>query len=301
MQPSGNQPVFRFAPSPTGLLHIGHALSALIGRLIADRFGGRFLLRIEDIDVVRCRPEFVAAIFEDLAWIGVTSQEPVIHQSQRLSHYASYRDRLHHAGLLYPCFATRSEIAEANARRGGGRDPDGVPLYPGLHKQLPATVVAQRMADGEPYALRLNMGKALEAVRRKLAGAALTMAVFDENGRRTGRTLDPARWGDVVIARKDTGTSYHLACVIDDADQGVTHVVRGKDLEAATEIHRVLQILLELPEPLYHHHPLMTDVGGRKLSKRSNDTSLRALRETGVSAAAIVKDLEPHLAPYQST
>lgn len=294
-----NQPVFRFAPSPTGLLHIGHGLSALINKLLAEHFGGRFLLRIEDIDAGRCRPEFDAAILEDLAWLGLTWDGPVVRQSGRLGLYAEYRDRLRDAGFLYPCFATRKEIAEANARRGGGRDPDGAPLYPGLHKTLAQREVVRRIDGGEAYALRLDMDRALAEVQKLRNGEPLTSTSFDSAGRQTPHALDPSRWGDVVLARKDSGTSYHLACVVDDARQGVTHVVRGQDLAAATDIHRVLQILLDLPEPAYHHHRLITDHDGRKFSKRSQDTALRALRDKGLSPADIERDLAPFLAPYQ--
>lgn len=273
-------PVLRFAPSPNGPLHLGHALSALTGFEMARRLGGRFLLRIEDIDVVRSREEYVAAILEDLAWLGIAWEEPVLHQSQRFAVYAQAAQMLEAQGLLYPCFATRSEIASAP---GDAVDPEGTPLYPGLHKGLSQGEIEKRIAAGERYALRLDIDRALDAAKRRLDGRPLTFTELDENGSRQVVAAVPERWGDTIILRKDVPASYHLAVVVDDALQGVTHVVRGRDLYAATDLQRVLQVVLGLPEPVYHHHRLVNDDQGRKLSKSARDTALGSLRSTGVS------------------
>jgi glutamyl-Q tRNA(Asp) synthetase len=269
MQP---RPVFRFAPSPNGDLHLGHALSAVIGFERAQALGGRFLLRIEDIDARRTRPEFIAGIFEDLRWLGLTWPEPVLYQSQRFAAYGAAAQRLESMGLIYPCFATRAEIAEA--ARDEQRDPDGAPLYPGLFRHRPAAEIAARKGKGERFALRLDMGRALAAARAKLGGGPLTFMELDEAGAARPIPAHPERWGDAILVRKDVATSYHLAVVVDDAWQGVTHVTRGRDLFAATDLHRLLQLLLDLPQPLYHHHRLIIDADGRKLAKRAAATSL---------------------------
>jgi glutamyl-Q tRNA(Asp) synthetase len=278
-------PVFRFAPSPNGELHLGHALAALIGYERARASGGCFLLRIEDIDPGRSRERFVAGILEDLAWVGLSWEKPVVLQSQRLPAYAEAVARLRSMGLLYPCFATRAEI-EAVAS-GGTLDPDGVPLYPGLYRGRDPAEIEQRAAAGEPFALRLDMQRALAAAAAKLPDASLAFTELAADG--TSRVIDarPERWGDAVIVRKDTPASYHLAVVVDDAWQGVTHVTRGRDLFAATDLHRLLQALLELPAPLYHHHRLISDPAGRKLAKSARDTSLKSLRESGATPADI--------------
>ena len=278
-------PVFRFAPSPNGELHLGHALSALIGYERARACGGRFLLRIEDIDVGRSRPEFVAGIFEDLAWLGLAWEEPVVFQSRRMDAYRAAAERLQAMGLLYPCFATRAEIEAAAA--GGPLDPDGAPLYPGLYKGRPAEEIAKRIAAGQPFALRIDMARALAVAAAKLEGASLGFTDLAEDGTPQTIAARPERWGDAVIVRKDVATSYHLAVVIDDAWQGVTEVTRGRDLFAATDLHRLLQVLLDLPAPRYHHHRLITDAEGRKLAKSARDTSLKSLRENGAQAADI--------------
>ena len=278
-------PVFRFAPSPNGELHLGHALSALVGFERARACGGRFLVRIEDIDVGRSRERFVAGIFADLAWLGLAWEEPVVFQSRRMGAYGEAADRLQAMGLVYPCFATRAEIEAAAA--GGPTDPDGAPLYPGLYKGRDGQEIARRMEAGEPYALRLDMERALAAAAAKLQGAALTFTELGEDGTAQKIAAKPERWGDAVIVRKDVPTSYHLAVVVDDAWQGVTHVTRGRDLFAATDLHRLLQVLLDLPAPLYHHHRLITDDQGRKLAKSARDTSLKALRERGQTPADI--------------
>jgi glutamyl-Q tRNA(Asp) synthetase len=281
-------PVFRFAPSPNGHLHLGHAYSAALNARTAREAGGRFLLRIEDIDAIRCRPEFEAAILEDLRWLRLAWEQPVRRQSEHLAAYAEALARLESLGLIYPSFESRAEIAAQVAARERlapwPRDPDGAPLYPGTAKVLTAAERGERMAAGAPYALRLDMAAALA-----LAGAVEIAWTETGEGSKTGRVAGrPAQWGDVVIARKDVPTSYHLCVVVDDALQGVTHVVRGRDLFAATSLHRLLQILLVLPEPIYHHHRLILDGEGHKLSKSTRATGLRELRAGGASPADIL-------------
>ncbi len=278
-------PVLRFAPSPNGPLHLGHALSALTGFDAARRLGGRFLVRIEDIDVARCREEYVAGIFEDLAWLGIAWEEPVRRQSQHFVTYAQAAQRLERQGLLYPCFASRSEIEAAASP--GAVDPDGAPLYPGLHKAMPQAEIEARIENGERYALRIDMGRASVAAAKRLRGAPLTFTELDDAGRAQILDAGPEQWGDAVILRKDVPASYHLAVVVDDARQGITHVTRGRDLFQSTGLHRLLQVLLGLPEPLYHHHRLLTDAEGRKLAKSAGDTGLAALRAVGASPADI--------------
>ncbi len=286
------RPVLRFAPSPNGELHLGHAFSALFTQATARRLGGRFLLRIENIDLTRYRPDYEAQIMDDLHWLGVTWEEPPRRQSDHLADYAATLERLRGMDLLYPCFASRREIAEAadRAQPPIGRDPDGAPLYPGLYRGADPVGAAERIAAGEPYALRLDMGRALAlALRRN--GGPLSFVSFDEAGGRSRVEVRPARWGDVVLSGKERPATYHLAVVTDDALQGVTHVTRGMDLYAATDIHRLLQILLDLPSPLYCHHRLIVDEAGRKLSKSQRDQSLRTLRAEGVTAADIKRRL----------
>ena len=271
--------VFRFAPSPNGYLHLGHALSALLNADVARAAGGRLLLRIEDIDETRCRPEYEAAVYEDLRWLGLAWEEPVRRQ---FGHFADYRHalgQLEAMGLVYPAFESRAEIAALSA----GRDPDGAPLYPGTAKTITAAERNDRIASGEPYSLRLDMAAALARVPR---------LAWEETGAgpsgETGTVVaDPAAWGDVILARKDTPTSYHLAVVVDDAAQGVTDVVRGRDLFHATSVHRLLHALLSLPAPRYHHHRLLLDADGRKLSKSTQATGLRELRAQGLTPTHI--------------
>jgi len=279
------QPVFRFAPSPNGNLHLGHAYSALYTEQAAAEVNGRVLLRIEDIDFTRCRPEYVANCLEDLRWLGFRWHgEPRI-QSRHLDLYHDALDRLRAMGLLYPCFASRQEIRNALVNRPDWpQDPDGAPIYPGLHKQLTDREVADFQASGLPAAWRLDMEKALQRIPRPITFTELGSGTSGESGRLEAH---PERWGDVVLGRKDIGVSYHIAVVVDDALQGVTHVTRGQDLFHATGIHRLLQILLGLPEPLYCHHRLISDETGRKLSKSLGDRSLRSLREEGVTADQI--------------
>ncbi|MCB4771689.1 tRNA glutamyl-Q(34) synthetase GluQRS [Ancylobacter sp. Lp-2] len=272
------RPVFRFAPSPNGLLHLGHARSALLNAEMARAAGGRFLLRIEDIDATRCRPEYEAAIYEDLAWLGLDWERPVRRQSEHMDAYRAALARLEAMDLVYPSFESRAEIRRAVAARPGwSSDPDGAPLFPFSRAAMDEAERRERQAAGEPYALRLDMARAVALVGEGLS--------WREAGEAGPVPADPAAWGDVVIARKETPTSYHLSVVVDDAVQGVTHVVRGADLKAATSVHRLLQRLLDLPEPLYRHHALVLDEQGCKLSKSIGSESLRDLRARGVSAA----------------
>ncbi|MBX6424382.1 MAG: tRNA glutamyl-Q(34) synthetase GluQRS [Variibacter sp.] len=281
-------PVFRFAPSPNGFLHLGHALSALMNFEMARRMRGRFLLRIEDIDRTRCRPEFEAAIYEDLAWLGIEWEEPVRRQSDHMDAYRAALERLEAQGLLYPSFESRAEIARlvAERERTAGpwpRDPDGAPLYPGRAFAMDEAERRRRIAAGESYALRLRMGAAI-ARAGPLSWRETGAGPAGETGEIAAA---PAAWGDVVLARKETPTSYHLAVVVDDAAQGVTHVVRGQDLFAATSIHRLLQALLGFAAPQYRHHRLVLGADGRKLSKSTKATALRELRAQGVTPAEI--------------
>jgi glutamyl-Q tRNA(Asp) synthetase len=280
-------PVFRFAPSPNGYLHLGHALSALLNFEAAQAAGGRLLLRIEDIDATRCRPEYETAIYEDLAWLGIAWEQPVRRQSVYLADYGAALTQLESKGLVYASFESRAEIARLVAEREAlgpwPRDPDGAPLYPGHPHALSRVRRAERIAAGEPYALRLDMAAAL-AVVGELAWGETGRGPDGETG--TVRAA-PQAWGDVVLARKETPTSYHLSVVVDDALQGVTHVVRGRDLFWATSVHRVLQALLGLPEPTYQHHRLVLDHDGAKLAKSTRSTALRDLRADGATPADI--------------
>ena len=278
---TSERPVFRFAPSPNGELHVGHALSALVGYEQAKAVGGRFLVRIEDIDIGRSRPEFVDGVFDDLRWLGVAWEEPVVFQSARMPAYRAAAERLEALGVLYRCFASRSEI---EAAAGAVRDPDGAPLYPGLWRDRHQRDVADALAAGRPCALRIDIAKACRVATSLLAGCPLTFVEVGAGRAREVVEARPERWGDAVIVRKDVPTSYHLAVVVDDAWQGVTHVTRGRDLYAATGLHRLLQVLLGLLQPVYCHHRLIVDDCGRKLAKSARDTSLKSLRERGVSA-----------------
>ncbi len=262
----------RFAPSPTGLLHIGNAFSALTGWHRARTRGGAFRLRIEDIDITRCRPEFDAAILADLAWLGIDWDGPVLRQSQRLAVYAEAVAQLRGRELLYPCFCSRADIAAAATAPHG---PDG-PLYTGTCRQLPPGERAGRMAEGA-YAWRLDIAAALAQTGR--------LSWYDAAAGRVA--ADPLAGGDIVIARKDLGVSYHLAVVIDDAAQGVTEVVRGADLFGASHVQRLLQALLGLPETTYCHHRLIFAPDGRRLAKRDKDATLATLRAGGADTAAL--------------
>jgi glutamyl-Q tRNA(Asp) synthetase len=287
MPAGSSQSVFRFAPSPNGYLHLGHAYSALLNYDLARRTQGQFLLRIEDIDIGRCRREYELAICEDLAWLGICWQTPVRRQSEHFSEYRSTLDRLRQMGLLYPCFCTRREIIDAD-RAGSVRrfDPDGSLIYPGTCRHLSVAVRRRRLEAGESYALRIDTDQAIAQV------TDLQWSEVDEQGylRRIG--FDPRQWGDVVVMRKDIPTTYHLAVVVDDAVQGVTDVVRGQDLFAATSIHRLLQGLLRLDAPRYRHHRLIYDSDDqKKLAKRRASQPLRRLRAEGVSAIDIRRQL----------
>jgi glutamyl-Q tRNA(Asp) synthetase len=296
------KPVFRFAPSPNGRLHLGHAYSALLNADFARRFDGRLLLRIEDIDTTRCRPEFEQAIYEDLAWLGLRWEEPVRRQSEHFDDYRAAFRTLKRRGVVYPCLCSRKQIAEAVAcceEESGQpwpRDPDGAPLYPGTCRDLSAVEIEQRIAAGEPHAWRLD-----GATLHKLLPEPHSYCRFDHDSREGRVVANPWRWGDAVIVRKDTPTSYHLSVVVDDALQGVTHVVRGQDLEAATDLHVLLQALLGLPTPLYHHHGLVLDPEGDKLAKSRQSQSLAELRAAGVTAQAVRERLGFDPQPTPST
>jgi len=273
--------VFRFAPSPNGFLHSGHAYSALLNDRLARACGGRLLLRIEDIDTGRARPAFEQAIYEDLAWLGLEWEKPVRRQSEHFDAYARALERLDAMGLLYACDCRRSDITHiAQAHADWPHDPDGSPHYPGICRLKPRRPAREILATGG-VALRLDMRKAVEQ-----AGQGLTWREDDATV-----IADPLRWGDVVLARKDTPASYHIAVVVDDALQGVTDVVRGRDLYYATSLHRLLQALLDLPAPTYRHHDLLLDETGEKLSKSRASMTLRALRAEGVTAQEIRRRL----------
>lgn len=268
--------VTRFAPSPTGRLHLGHAYAALFARQEARTAKGRFLLRIEDIDSTRCRPEFEAGLYEDLEWLGLTWEKPVRRQSEHTAEYQAAIDRLAGDGLLYPCFCTRAEIRAEIARSGAAHGPDGA-LYPGLCRELDPGEREARQAAGESYALRLDVKKA----------SAAAGEIFWRDYRQGRIRATPEILGDVVLARKDVPTSYHLAATLDDDAQGVTLVTRGADLFAATHLHRLLQALLGLKTPEYHHHKLIFGSDGQKLSKSAQSPSLKSLREAGHTAEEV--------------
>ena len=280
-------PVFRFAPSPNGYLHLGHALSALLNADMARAKNGRLLLRIEDIDSTRCRPEYETAIYDDLAWLGVQWETPVRRQSEHWEEYCGALARLEALGLIYPSFESRAEIARlVAAREAQGpwpRDPDGAPLYPGDAKSMTDAERTRRIESGEAYALRLDVNAAL-ARTGALTWVETGAGPADETG-----TIgaDLSVWGDVILARKEVPTSYHLAVVVDDAAQDVTDVVRGRDLFHATAVHRLLQALLGLPALRYHHHRLVLDEAGNKLSKSTQSTGVRELRTRGVTPAEV--------------
>jgi len=261
-----DKPTFRFAPSPNGALHLGHAYSAILNFQLAKRTGGRFFVRVEDIDTARCTPQLEVAMLDDLAWLGLEWEQPILRQSDRFEIYQKALDNLLEQGLIYPSFLSRGEIKQhVKEQPNWPRDPDGAPVYPGLERDWSASERAIAMNSGKPYAWRLNMKQALARFPIEGAGA----------------------WGDVVLGRKEMPTSYHLSVVVDDAAQGVTHVVRGQDLEASTSIHLLLQKLLDLPSPDYKHHRLILDEQGERLSKSVKSTALKSLREDGASVADI--------------
>ncbi|ACB94086.1 tRNA glutamyl-Q(34) synthetase GluQRS [Beijerinckia indica] len=283
------QSAFRFAPSPNGYLHLGHAFSALENERLARLNGGRLFLRIENIDVDRCRPEYERAILEDLTWLGIALEPEVRRQSEHFDDYAQALDRLARMGLIYPCFCSRTDIMQKIRERAfWARDPDGSPLYPGTCKHLPKDKIQERLEAGEPASYRLDMGKALNLIGYRLGWTEFGSGMV-------GRFVQasPQKWGDTILARKDIATSYHIAVVVDDALQRITDIVRGEDLFQATSLHRLLQSLLGLPEPAYHHHGLLRDASGQKLSKSLRAKSLRALREEGLSPKAVRAKLAP--------
>jgi glutamyl-Q tRNA(Asp) synthetase len=273
--------ITRFAPSPTGLLHLGHAFSAFSAWKRARDAGGRFLLRLEDIDPARCRPEYADAIQEDLAWLGLDWDGEVRVQSEHLPEYQAALDRLTAQRLTYPCFCTRSDIArEIAASSAAPHAPDGTPLYPGTCRWLSPAERADRIAAGERFALRLDMAAAMRP----------GLSYVEEGEGRIA--CHPERFGDVVLARKDAPASYHLCVTHDDAVQGVTLVTRGSDLKPATDLHRLLQALMEWSAPAYAHHRLLTDAAGRRLAKRDKAVTLRSLRTEGITARAIIQGLD---------
>ncbi|TCT05075.1 glutamyl-Q tRNA(Asp) synthetase [Aquabacter spiritensis] len=283
----------RFAPSPNGHLHLGHAFSALVNADAARAAGGRFLLRIEDIDIARSRPEFEAGILEDLRWLEILPDETPRRQSRHVRLYAAALARLEAAGLAYPAFESRAEIARAVIARDIAapwpRDPDGMPLYPFPRTALSDKERARRRSEGAPFVLRLDMDRAVAEVGGDLSWQE---AQGDPLGPPASVMATPAAWGDVVLARRDAPASYHLAVVMDDAEQAISHVIRGADLFHATAVHRLLQALLGLSPPIYHHHRLIRGADGRKLSKSAGAPSLSALRAEGLLPGDIRRCLD---------
>lgn len=268
-----DQPIFRFAPSPNGQLHLGHAFSALLTQELAQKADGKLLLRIEDIDTIRCTEEGIEQMLNDLDWVGFSWDEEPRRQSNHFDDYQKALDQLKADGLIYPCFCSRKQIKDAAT---GAKDPDGAPVYPGTCKHMSPFTRDKHMAEAKAFAWRLDMDKAIQKV------GDLTWQELDEElSHAETIKADPAAWGDVVLARKYTPTSYHLSVVVDDADQNITHITRGKDLYFATAVHRVLQELLQLPEPQYYHHGLILDDEGNKLSKSKKSLSLEALKKRG--------------------
>ena len=267
--------VTRFAPSPTGLLHLGHAFAAIT----ACESGERFVVRIEDIDASRCRADYVAAIFEDLEWLGLSWERPVMRQSDRTAAYRTALKKLQAEGLVYPCFCTRKEIADEIARAVEAPHGSDGPNYPGTCRHLREPEREARLAS--PYALRLDVAKALEIT------GPLTFREQGQGPNREHGTIDVRPFGDVVLSRKDIPAAYHLAVVVDDAEQEISLVTRGNDLFASTHVHRLLQRLLDLPEPRYAHHRLIVDAHGKKFAKRDGAVTLRALRAAGATPRSV--------------
>ncbi|WP_174802100.1 tRNA glutamyl-Q(34) synthetase GluQRS [Martelella limonii] len=287
MEPAQDRPVFRFAPSPNGYLHLGHAFSAFENQARAEAVGGRLLLRIEDIDQTRATPELEAALIADLAWLGLRFETPYFRQSEHFGDYQAVLERLMAMGVVYPAFLTRGDVRRhvEDYERSGRlwpRDPDGAPLYPATDRERSGDERAALLASGRRHAFRLDMAAALALVEEPLFWRE------DTDGGMVDVEADPAAWGDVVLSRSDAPSSYHLSVVTDDAAQNVTHVVRGRDLYHATAIHRLLQTLLGLKAPVYRHHRLILGADGRKLSKSNGDTALRQLRADGSSVADIL-------------
>lgn len=262
------KPIFRFAPSPNGALHLGHAYSALLNHALAKRAKNQLIIRVEDIDTTRCTPELEAKMFEDLAWLGIEWQEPVMRQSERFDTYKQALQTLEERDLIYPAFLSRSAIKDhASASPNWPKDPDGAPLYPGLEKSWDVAKRNEAFAEGKPFSWRLDMEKALD--------------LFPAEGAKA--------WGDVVLGRKEIPTSYHLAVVLDDAAQTISHIVRGLDLRASTPVHHLLQKVFNLPSPKTVHHRLITDDQGAKLSKSNKSTGLQNLRDQGASLDDILE------------
>lgn len=267
--------ITRFAPSPTGYLHLGHAYSALMAYAFVAKRGGDFILRLEDIDITRCLPAYTEAIYEDLRWLGMAWVDPVWQQSKRMDIYQSYLNILTEQGLTYPCFCSRKDIADANSAPHG---PEGI-VYPGTCRHLSDVAVKTLLADEKPHAIRLKMDQALEMITAPL--------IWQEGD--TIEVADPAQFGDIVLARKDIPTSYHLSVVVDDGLQNITDIIRSDDLRHATAIHRLLQELLSFPAPHYHHHALLTDETGKRFAKRDKALTLKSLRESGYSPDDILE------------
>lgn len=289
-KPDSDTATVRFAPSPNGMLHLGHARSALLNWRFAKASGARFLLRIEDIDITRARPEFEQAIFEDLAWLGLDWPKPVRRQSDHFDDYRTALSELRNLGLIYPAFMSRAEVANhvrvsEESGKPWPRDPDGAPHYPDTDRRLAAAVRNRRMKAGEPHSWRLDMQTAIADLRAPLTWQEDGTGPSGETGQ---IVADPLAWGDVVLARRDVPAGYHLAVTVDDALQRITTVIRGQDLFAATSVHRVLQSLLGLPAPLYRHHSLVRDRTGRKLSKSDGDIALAKMRAKGLSPADVI-------------
>jgi len=279
-------PVFRFAPSPNGALHLGHAYSALVNKQLCDALGGAYLLRFEDIDETRCTPELEQQMLDDLNWLGIASRGEPRRQSQHFADYQFALDQLRSRGLIYPAFMSRGDIRRAVADKISSgetwlNDPDGSPHYPGEERSWSQDQQNAMLAQNAKHSWRLDMAAALQQMPK-----SLTWQEFQPDNPAECKDIpaQPALWGDVVLARSETPTSYHLAVTVDDALQKVTHVVRGCDLYHATSVHRLLQVLLGLPAPRYHHHDLIIDTDGRKLSKSNQDVSLRSLRDRGIDA-----------------
>ena len=275
------QKIFRFAPSPNGFLHLGHAYSALLNYQYAKKTNGKFILRIEDIDIGRTKDIYIQAIYEDLHWLGIKWESPIMLQSERFDIYKKFSNKLHKMGLVYPCFCSRKEIIN-NAI---SKDPDGAPLYAKTCKKLNAKTIAQNIENKMPFALRLDMDKATQIT----GNIEINSAQINPLATPKFSAANPKNWGDVVIVRKNMPSSYHLSVVIDDEAQNITHVIRGKDLKKATDIHVILQKLLGLASPIYFHHKLITDKASVKLAKSNNSLSLRDLRKRGISAQEIIE------------
>ena len=287
-----NKPIFRFAPSPNGFLHLGHAYSALLNYEMANKTGGKYLLRIEDIDTARCKQEFEQAIESDLSWLGINWEKPVRRQSEHFLDYEQAFLKLKDLGLVYPAVLSRSEIKRFIDQHSIGKcwpvDPEGVPIYPDEQLVISESERKQRLKREKSIIWRLDMKKALATINQNFFWFENG---FGPNGETGQIVANPAVWGDVILVRKDTPTSYHLSVVVDDAYQRVTHIVRGQDLFWSTSIQRLLQMLLNLPEPKYFHHELIFDELGKKLSKSEQHTGIKLLRESGVTLREIKKRL----------